>query len=1160
MNDKYRILHLEDVSTDAELVARELKKNNISFEHLVIDCKKDYIEALDQFCPDIVLCGHSLRSFNSLEAISIIKAKMLCIPFILITATLTEEVAVRVVKEGADDYIFKDTLKRLPNALINAIEKYRFEKERTQLIDEVLEKETLLKELLGQLSNKLLLATSVAGIGIWEYCLSDNKFIGDDVLFSLYGITSADFDGSYKMWMQFVHPDDKERVKQEIQDTFLKYADFDTEFRIVWNDGSIHSIKAVALVQRDAARNPTRLIGTNQDISSQKKAEQVVRESEAKYRSFFENSMDGILLTMPYGGIAEANPAACTIFQMTQEEICNSGKFGLIDLTDPASKSLIEERNRTGKAKGELTFIRKDGSRFLGEFTSGIFKDALGNEITSTIIRDITERKQAEQKLISTSGALRKALNDVEKIMDSSLDVICSIGEEGRFVSVSSASEHIWGYKPSELTGKRYMDMVFAEDAAHTIDVAEGIVSGVPVTMFENRYVRKDGSIVPLLWSARWDDNDKLMYCIAKDATEKKRLEKAFESERQRLYDLFLHAPSCIGVLKGPNHVFETANPLYLQLIGKTDIIGKPLKEVLPEAAEQGFIELLDTVYKTDKTFVANERLIKLDPNGNGEFVHKYLNFICQSNKNTAGIIEGIFFFAIDVTEQVEARHKIEDSEKRFRQIVETAQEGIWMIDENCKTVFVNQKMCDMLEYSQEEMIGRTNLSFKDEEGQQSSLQFLEKRKMGINESHESKFLTKSGKYIWTYVSTNPIFDEEGAYKGALGMITNITERKLAEEKLRENQEQLLESQRIAHIGSWQLNFSNSTDINSNPIYCSEETYRIFGLQPDTAEVSYHLFSKFIYSEDRELVKASLEKSIEENSSYSIDFRIVHRNGSKKWVCQQAKVVTDDASGKPLKMFGTIKDITIRKEQELQLQKNTEERDILIAELTKSIKDLKQFTYITSHNFRAPLSNLIGLLSLVDYNTLETGNKEIVEMFKASTLQLNKTINDLIQILIIKNNVNVNTTNNSINESVDEAHTSLSHEINETGCIINKDLQVEKIYFNRSYLESILINLLSNAIKYRSPDRPLQIDISTKPKSNGDVLMIIKDNGIGIDLNRHRDSIFGLYQRFHTNPDSVGLGLFIVKTQINALGGEIDVESKIDKGTTFYITFKEKPR
>ena len=179
-------------------------------------------------------------------------------------------------------------------------------------------------------------------------------------------------------------------------------------------------------------------------------------------------------------------------------------------------------------------------------------------------------------------------------------------------------------------------------------------------------------------------------------------------------------------------------------------------------------------------------------------------------------------------------------------------------------------------------------------------------------------------------------------------------------------------------------------------------------------------------------------------------------------------------------------------------------------------------------------------------------------MFKTSTLQLNKTINDLIQILIIKNNVNVNVANNNISDLLEEVSNSLLHEINEIGCVVNKDLQVETICFNKSYLESILINLLSNSIKYRSPNRRLQIDISTQRKASGEVVMTITDNGIGIDLNRHRNSIFGLYQRFHTNPDSVGLGLFIVKTQINTLGGSIDVDSEIDKGTTFHITFREK--
>jgi signal transduction histidine kinase len=119
-------------------------------------------------------------------------------------------------------------------------------------------------------------------------------------------------------------------------------------------------------------------------------------------------------------------------------------------------------------------------------------------------------------------------------------------------------------------------------------------------------------------------------------------------------------------------------------------------------------------------------------------------------------------------------------------------------------------------------------------------------------------------------------------------------------------------------------------------------------------------------------------------------------------------------------------------------------------------------------------------------------------------------------------------------------------------------LQVENIYFNKPYMENVLISLLSNAFNFRSPERPLRIDISTKQKPNGEVLMIIKDNGIGIDLTRHQEKIFGLYQRFHSNSASVGLGLFIVKSQINSLGGKIEVESEVDAGTAFKITFLNK--
>jgi signal transduction histidine kinase len=114
---------------------------------------------------------------------------------------------------------------------------------------------------------------------------------------------------------------------------------------------------------------------------------------------------------------------------------------------------------------------------------------------------------------------------------------------------------------------------------------------------------------------------------------------------------------------------------------------------------------------------------------------------------------------------------------------------------------------------------------------------------------------------------------------------------------------------------------------------------------------------------------------------------------------------------------------------------------------------------------------------------------------------------------------------------------------------------VKYIEYNQLYLESIFMNLLSNAIKYRSPDRLLEVNISTSISRSGELLLTFRDNGMGIDLKRHRDKIFGLYQRFHVNTEGVGLGLFIVKAQINSMGGTIEIDSIVDDGSTFTINF-----
>jgi PAS domain S-box-containing protein len=145
------------------------------------------------------------------------------------------------------------------------------------------------------------------------------------------------------------------------------------------------------------------------EIAARKQVEAALRDSEERYRSLFENSLDGVLLTAPDGNILEANPAACRIFARSEDEICKMDRAVLVDVSDPRLSKAIDERTRTGRFSGELTFLRKDGTRFPGEISSVIFKDAKGKLKTSMIIRDITERKRAEDGLRASEKRLREA-------------------------------------------------------------------------------------------------------------------------------------------------------------------------------------------------------------------------------------------------------------------------------------------------------------------------------------------------------------------------------------------------------------------------------------------------------------------------------------------------------------------------------------------------------------------------------------------------------------------------------------------------------------------------------------------------------------------------------------------------------------------------------
>jgi PAS domain S-box-containing protein len=244
-----------------------------------------------------------------------------------------------------------------------------------------------------------------------------------------------------------------------------------------------------------------------------------------------------------------------------------------------------------------------------------------------------------------------------------------------------------------------------------------------------------------------------------------------------------------------------------------------------------------------------------------------------------------------------------------------------------------------------------------------------------------------------------------------------------------------------------------------------------------------------------------------------------------------------------------IRDITLEKEREV-------EREKLIDELQKSLEDLKQFSYITSHNFRAPLSNLLALNELIkDYDIQDANLLELIHGYQKSTLLLNDTIEDLIQTIVIRD-TEVTQEWLLIEELINNIEQLLKNQIKENKVHFTLDLNCKEIWFNKSYAENIFLNLISNAIKYKNPNNEFcNIEISSETTSKG-VLVKIKDNGRGMNLDLNKEKIFGLYQRFHPNTEGKGIGLYLVKNQMKASGGEISVDSEVNIGTTFHLIFK----
>jgi signal transduction histidine kinase len=231
----------------------------------------------------------------------------------------------------------------------------------------------------------------------------------------------------------------------------------------------------------------------------------------------------------------------------------------------------------------------------------------------------------------------------------------------------------------------------------------------------------------------------------------------------------------------------------------------------------------------------------------------------------------------------------------------------------------------------------------------------------------------------------------------------------------------------------------------------------------------------------------------------------------------------------------------------------TEELGLTVKRLIRQNQDLEQFSYIVSHNLRAPVARVLGLVNIFNQENMEDAfNKEILGYIRQSTEDLDEVLRDLTNMVLIRKSITESKDMVDIEEIIAYELVNLGEEIRKTEANIIQNLTIREVYTIKPYLQSIVHNLISNALKYKHPSREPEIYIQTE-LNKGAFRLLVKDNGLGVGI-EDPYKIFGLYQRMHTHVEGKGLGLYLVKTQIEAMNGTIEVQSEVEKGTTFIVT------
>jgi PAS domain S-box-containing protein len=411
-----------------------------------------------------------------------------------------------------------------------------------------------------------------------------------------------------------------------------------------------------------------------------------------------------------------------------------------------------------------------------------------------------------------------------------------------------------------------------------------------------------------------------------------------------------------------------------------------------------------------------------------------------------------------DLTERKEAERLLQQSEAFNKSIIESSSDCIKVLDLKGRLVFMSTGGQQLLKITCiDPYLNELYEDFWTDDYKQLVRKSIEEATNGKRSHFQGYLPALDGEPKWWDTVFTPIYGADGEVEKILAISRDITKNKIIEQELIESEAKLKEAQRIAQMGNWEL------DISSNKLHWSDEVYNMFGLEPQEFEATYDAFLKHIHPDDRDKVNNAYLNSLEHKQEYEIEHRVVSKNNSIKYVKEKCR--TDfDGSGKPLRSFGVVIDITKSKEYEAKILAQNQELQEL-----NSTKD--KFFSIVSHDLRSPISGILGLTEhfIKDYNQLSfTEIYELINSIYYSSGQLTKLLENLLQwSRINRNMVDYQPLELNLADFADEALSLLKYKVKQKNIDFSNNIDKSlKVFVDNSMTDVIFRNLISNAVKF----------------------------------------------------------------------------------------------